>query len=260
MKKLFIVLTILSICRIAKAVDVNSFDPNLYLQKIKELEQIVKAQQQKVNRLTAALEDVRKQLAEQIKENEKLKALLPKDKINSVVPATGFDPNNGIVYNGKKRDIRWFNYMYNRFRDKIYLNHEHKYKFLTSLPKPSQDIQLDSEHIGSIGFLPYRSIIRSVINEGEILIEEEQYEGNESITIHIYGLDKDFYVGEYLPIGPKGKWFINTGTFKYTAIHGRKMTVPSLTPYPPKPLTKEQFTDAINSGIELIDENKQPVP
>ncbi len=87
MKRLFITLAILSVCQIAGAVDVNSLDPNLYLQKIKELKQITKAQQQEIDRLTAALVDVRKQLAEQIKENERPKALSTKGEIKPTAPA-----------------------------------------------------------------------------------------------------------------------------------------------------------------------------
>jgi len=71
MRKLFIVLTIFSICQIARAVDTNNLDPNLYLQKIKELEQTVKALQQKIDQLTIALENAKK-------ENERLNALCKK--------------------------------------------------------------------------------------------------------------------------------------------------------------------------------------
>jgi len=62
MKKLFIALAILSVCQIARAVDVNSFDPNLYLQKIKELEQTVKAQQKRIDQLNIALADAKKEI------------------------------------------------------------------------------------------------------------------------------------------------------------------------------------------------------
>lgn len=71
MRKLFIILTIFSIGQIARAVDANNLDPNLYLQKIKELEQTVKALQQRINQLTIALENAKK-------ENERLNALYKK--------------------------------------------------------------------------------------------------------------------------------------------------------------------------------------
>jgi hypothetical protein len=76
MKKLFITIAILSICQIVRAVDVNNLDPNLYLQKIRELEQIVKAQQQKIDWLTVVLTDVKK-------ENERLNALCKKAGLNT---------------------------------------------------------------------------------------------------------------------------------------------------------------------------------
>jgi uncharacterized coiled-coil protein SlyX len=62
MKKLFITLAILSVCQIARAIDVNIVDPNLYLQKIEELKQITKAQQQEIDRLAAALADAKKEI------------------------------------------------------------------------------------------------------------------------------------------------------------------------------------------------------
>ena len=278
-KKCFVVLAV-AVFWVATLWGQESKDPNenvkLLQEKIERLEKTIEFQQKKYEELKADYDDIKKQLDEQIQENERLKALVKNTDIVTESVKSKFDPNNGIIYLGKQRDKLWFDRMYKQFCDKIYLNREHKCKFLTSLPKPSQYeevwgdksdgrglrkirqeipqyIRLDSEHIGSVGqlFSIYNNVI-SVINKGEILIEYEI--GDKTIVIHIYGLDKDYYVGQDFPgfdqDFPEGKWFINTGTFKYTAAQGRQMNVPSLTPY--KSLTREQFADAIKSGIRLI--------
>jgi uncharacterized coiled-coil protein SlyX len=61
MKNLFIILTILLVHQIVNAIDINNLDPNLYLQKIRELEQTIKTQQQEIDQLTAIIENAKKE-------------------------------------------------------------------------------------------------------------------------------------------------------------------------------------------------------
>ena len=65
MKRFFITLAILSVCQIARAADANSVDPNSYIlenyiQENKELKQILKAQRQKIEKLTDELVGAKK--------------------------------------------------------------------------------------------------------------------------------------------------------------------------------------------------------
>lgn len=94
MKKYFIAIVILSVCQIARAIDVNSLNPNLYLQKIKELERTVKAQQQKIDQFTAALANAKKEIEQLQIETTELKEKNSKlqEQIGgsaSTVPFTG---------------------------------------------------------------------------------------------------------------------------------------------------------------------------
>ena len=94
MKRFFVTLAILSVCQVARAADANSVDPNLYLQKIKELERTVAAQQQKIDQLTAAIADAKKEI-EQLRaeaadlKNENATSQKQNDEPNVVLPFTG---------------------------------------------------------------------------------------------------------------------------------------------------------------------------
>jgi cell division protein FtsB len=251
-KKHFIVIVTLATCLIGLQTTLwgqELKDPNeeikLLQEKIKQLEKTIESQQKRFNQLTARYNDIKKQLDEQIKENERLK-----DKISPAMPAkTNFDPNDGIIYRGKKRNKLWFYRTYRKFCDKLaYVDG----KYIDVGRQLAGYHNLDSDHmtwpIGSPVQFPYDSKVISVIKEGEVLISNG-IKYSETLVIHLHNLDGTYVVGQDFPDAMR-LHLIYTGIFEYEAAFGRKMTVPSLTPY--RPLTKEQFAEAINSGIDLI--------
>jgi hypothetical protein len=292
MKKTFAILTIFFICAIGKtATDSNNIivpDSNNTTvpgtnttadcqEKIKQLERVIESQEKRLAKITDAFNNLKKQLDEQIKENERLKALLPqKDKINlNSQIKTSFDPNNGIVYHGKKRSTRWFNDMYEKFCDK-FIYSQGKYidigknvassyftdPHLHYVPNYVPNELTPGKMVWPIGSLvqfrsrspmssdgstqQYRSTVLSVLGEGDVLVQS-YYVGDMIVRIH--GLKGDFVDGQDFPDNI-GERLIYEGIYKYTSAMGAHKTVPSLIPY--EPLTKEQFAEAINSGFELV--------
>jgi hypothetical protein len=268
MKKIFAISIIFLICTIGKtATDSNNTimpdfnntavpDTNTTadcLEKIKQLEQVIESQEKRLAKITDAFNNLKKQLDEQIKEKERLKALPPKDKINSVVPAASFDPNDGIIYHGKKRDLRWFNLMYGKFRDKICAVEGKYYHITENLSKSPDGLVRPYRYwyssdirtwlIGTLVMYGRDAEVLSVLGDGEVLILD-----GDSIC-HIKGLDGKFADGQVISNLISNMRFIYAGTFEYTAANSGHKTVPSLVVY--KPLTKEQFAEAINSGFEL---------
>lgn len=190
-------------------------------------------------------------MEEQIKENEKPKALYPKDEIKTTTQAKAeFDTNNGIVYLGKNRSKKWFEGMYEKFCDKIIY---WQGKYIDVGRQLADYHNIDSGHmvwpIGSPVCFPYQSKVTSVLQNGAVLISNG-WEYGDTIIIHVYGLKGTFVSGQIFP-ADLIKRLIYAGTFEYTASSGGEMTVPSLTPY--ELLTKEQFIDAFDSGIKLVE-------
>lgn len=407
MKKIFITLAILSVCQIARAVDVNSFDPNLYLQKIKELEQTVKAQQQKIDKLAATLEDAKKEFeklqaeATELREkNAKLQEQIggsasavpfteeetpltmvnaypekyigktfiaigriavrdyynfryryakeshiclyfvelrpdnsqtgvsmdlyvrreiSKNLVEKITKAVGaghnseiirvkasilenrydpmggggmaelinwqflssdkkgwqdwaisegtakpdvgtyYDPNGGIIYRDKKRDMRWLNYMYKEFQNKIAFV-DGKYIYLADASVERQ-----------------QGKVLQVLNDGEAIIYQEGYtalrqrpgtpESPEGMyrriqSALIAGPDRPeiyFHIKGYKGTLIDGQQFSNVtliscGTYKYTSTDGANRIIQSFAVY--EPLTRERFADALNSGFILTKQIK----
>lgn len=209
-------------------------DVKLLQARINELEEIVKAQENTISRAEKALNRLRKELDEQIEENKRLLTLCKEAGIDTGKPAeASFDPGE-IVYRGKKRNQKWFDEMYKRFHDKIFL-YEDKYMYIDDLPP--------NDTFNPAGSFRYWEVL-SDLGNGEVLI---RCSGGD-ITYHIYGLERNFYDGE--AFGRQDLLYICTGSFKYTSARGRHKTVRSFCTY--KPLTKKQFAEAISGGFELI--------
>lgn len=286
MKKIFAISIIFLICTIGKTVtdsnntivpDFNNTavpDTNTTadcLEKIKQLERVIESQEKRLAKTTDAFNNLKKQLDEQIKENEKLKALLPKDKINSVVPAASFDSNDGIVYHGKKRDRLWFYRMYKEFQNKIaFVDGKYIYiknKAIDSIPK-----ELVPE--GTLIKNPSGKVLQ-VLRPGEAIIWQKgtsisfspigggaapddlwhriatSVASTPDIFYHVKGY-KDKLVDDQ-SFSYNG-CLVSAGTFEYTDISGAKRTIQSFAVY--EPLTREQFADAINSGFILTKQSK----
>jgi len=216
-------------------------------QKIEELEETIKAQQQTIQQAKKAYECVKKQLDEQIQENERLKILCEKAGIiTTELKKTTFEAGD-IVYRGEKRTQKWFDRMYEKCHDKIAFV-DCKYVDIGEGILNLRGIWTGSPTSEKcrMGVAPYPSKVLSVLGNGEVLIHYE----HENI-LHIRGVEHNFVDDEPWP---EDTPLIRTGTFNYTAANGQHKTVWRFTVY--KPLTKEQFADAITSGFKLISYKK----
>jgi regulator of replication initiation timing len=257
------------------AIDAN--DANDYQGKIKQLERTIESLQKRLDKLTAAYNEIKK-------ENEQLKALLPKEKITINTKSTAnFDPNNGIVYNGKKRDVRWFNYMFKEFQNKIlfvdgkyiYID-ENKTVYGEKKVKRGQglggqggiiEVNEDSNFLfrpvpeGTLIKLRNMGTVLQVLGRGEALISRN------GDIYHIKGykdslVDRQDIYSSLLPLSSildyEGYFYlikpVGTGTFEYVDTRGAKRTIQSFIVC--EPLTKDQFADALNSGFILKRQSK----
>ncbi len=216
-------------------------DVKVLLVKIGKLEKTIESQQKTIDRL-------KNQLADQIKENKRLLAICRKAGVKTTTPSkTSFDPGE-IVYRGGKRDKKWFDMMYVKFRDKI-VRFEGKY---IDISPGKCRAMTPAERVWPKGTpvrINYKTTVTGVVRKGQVLISNIY--GTPRI-VHVHGLERVFVDGQ--DFLPAGTLCIYTGTFEYTNPLGGHHTVPSLAV--PKPLTKEQFAEAINRGFELVEYKK----
>jgi hypothetical protein len=220
------------------------------------------------------LNELRGQLDEQIKENNRLRELCEKAGIDTTKKTdSNATPSERIVYRGKERDEDWFNRMYERFYDKIALSGDKFVDLRTFKPKniSSDFVEMgtvvstlspSSASIGmpkelgegqSYGGLALRTLyarkgqfkVISVIRDGEALIDCTTGQ----FVFHICGYEHPLIDGQkFDDIGN----LICVGTYKYATAQGNQKTVQSFKVWDPKPLTKEQFEEALKSGFELV--------
>jgi hypothetical protein len=118
MKRFFVTLAILSVCQVARAADVNSVDPNSYIlenyiQENKELKQIVKAQRQKIEKLTDELVGAKKDvdqltaaIADAKKEIERFQAEVAELKGKNAKPQEQTEePNVTLPFTGEETPL-----------------------------------------------------------------------------------------------------------------------------------------------------------
>jgi len=219
--------------------------------EIKKLEETIEYQQSIIVRLNKALQ-------EQIETNKRLQALCIEAGLQYNSSKDDADPNRYIVYRGKTRTKKWFEKMYEKCSDK-YVFIDGQYINKTSLVKG--EIETNKFWaIGSVVGFPYQSHVEKVLENGEVIISNDDGYGEKKV-FHVHGLEHSYVVGERFPTD--GTLFKCIGVFPY------RYTTPRWTPghheyvenlyaisvivYKPKPLTKTQFADAIESGLELIE-------
>jgi len=259
MKKIFVVLVIFMICGIAQADvnDVNVLTLEQCRARILELERIVRSQQDRIEKLIARLKN-------QTGRGQDINTPKVSDaKKPHIIPP--FDPNNGIVYNGTKRNLQWFNYFYKENQNKIAF--------------------VDGKYIYIADKLENRQgEVQDVLDNGEAIIRETEYVTSQRHNTGVfYGdgadlhdaiqrnidnaynnppkltkTDRYFHIKGYKkPLIDKQPFncaIIRNGIFEYTTTTGANKTVESFIVY--EPITKEQFADAINSGFILIKQTK----
>ena len=185
-------------------------------------------------------------ITELTEENRRLLALCKKAGIQTSKQETKIFRSGEIIYRGRKRTQSWFNLMYSKFYDKI-AYYEGKYIDI-GRAIASHGGWLSSSHSIPKGYItkePWSSRVLSVLEKEAVLIQED---GN---VWHVHGLERGYVDGERLYTGGQPKILICTGTYSYISTIGAQKTVSSFVIC--KPLTKEQFAEAINSGFTLID-------
>ena len=233
-------------------------DINALKIKIGELEKTINTQAEQIQQTGKTLDELRKQLDVQIEENNRLRELCKKAGIDTTKESgSASKPVGCIIYRGKERDEEWFNRMYERFSDKISLAGEKFYDLRTFEPK---EIEADFVEIGAIVDAGYGdNKVISVIGDGEALIRHvggrlsQMRVGGMPISYpdviyYLCGYDHSLIDEQTLNM----KKLICVGTYKYTAASGVQKTVQSFKVWEPKPLTKEQFAEALRSGFELV--------
>ena len=129
------------------------------------------------------------------------------------------DPNLYILYRGKTRTRKWFDEMYEKFSSK-YVFIDGKYIHKTSLVKG--EIETNKFWaIGSVIRFPYQSHVEKVLENGEVIISNDDGYGEKKV-FHVHGLEHSYVVGERFPTD--GILFKCTGVFPY------RYTTPRWTP------------------------------
>jgi|GEM_PF-6326345 len=233
-------------------------DVNVLKSKIGELEKTVNAQAEQIQQTGKILEELRKQLTVQIEENNRLRELCKKAGIVTTKESgSASKPIGRIIYRGKERDEDWFNRMYERFSDKIALAGD---KFVDPETFKLKSISDDYVEVGTIIDAGYgENKVVSVIGDKEALIHYQYVPqmtlggmrvSSTNIIYHLCGYDHPLIDGQTLGI----KNLICVGTYKYTTASGVQKTVQSfkMCEWKLKPLTREQFAEALRSGFELV--------
>jgi hypothetical protein len=254
MKKMFVVLVVFMACSIVQADvnDVNTLTLEQCRARILELERIVRSQQDRIEKLIARLKN-------QTGRSQDVNAPKVSDaKKSHIIPP--FDPNNGIVYNGKKRDMQWFNYFYKENQNEIAFVDD-KYTYITGGLKRRQGEVLQVLDNGEAiicqkGRKGFKSsmIGSSGGRDGGDLWERIQTgaastPSTPDIFYHIKGYKGSLVDGQSFSCNA-----ISNGTFEYIDTTGAQRTIKSFIVC--EPLTKEQFADALNSGFILMKQTK----
>jgi len=222
-------------------------DIKLLQAKIKDLEKTIKIQEDQAKQAKKTIDNLKKELAEQVEENKKWETLckaLWEEAGIKIEPEGKADIDfDNIVYGGKKRNRRWFEKMYEKFYDKIayfdgeYIdigkviaNHGGWLSSSRSMPR------------GYITKAPWNGKVLSVLENAAVLIHKD------GIVWHVHGLERGFVDDEWFP---EDKIFICVGTYTYITPLGAQKTVSSFVIC--KHLTKKQFAEAINRGFKLIE-------
>lgn len=247
-------------------------DINALKTKIGELEKTITTQAEQIQRTEKVLDELRKQLDAQIKENDRLREICKKAGIDTTKESVSDSKSIGhIIYRGKERDADWFNRMYKMFSDKIALLNGEFVDLRTHPIKPIDESYVEvgtivsmcrSHNTGdealSIVWNRYYRVV-SVIGDGEALINctvestvvanRKSETGRGDFIFHVCGYDHPLIDGQDFPYNGN---LICVGTYKYTTALGAQKTVQSFKVWEPKPLTKEQFAEALRSGFELV--------
>jgi len=194
--------------------------------EIKQLQTIIKSLQKKISQL-------RKDLANESNEKIRLLKICRKAGIDvhvkDVAKSGEIKYPDEVMYRGKKRSNEWFDEMYKRFFDKI--------AFVNGKYIERGILENRYARFGQ------KAEILQVINENELLVTDED------TIYHVHGVSGDFVDGEPFPF--RGYLIMFTGTYRYVSALGSVKTIKSCKVEQYKPLTREQFSDALNSGYIL---------
>ena len=253
MKKMMLLLTCLIVTSLpGTTTEQETTEIQRLESKISKLQAGMKNQQKRLARASKMIKQLEEELALEKQQNRKLQLKCQQLGADIEPMPQGSEPDL-IIYRGKRRTQKWLDGMYEKFYDKI-IYWDGKY---TDFGKHLAGFHnLDFSHmvwpIGTPVQFPYDSTVLSVPGNGEVLISNG-YKYGKNLILHIHGLEGNFVVGQDFPKNIQLR-LIYTGIFEYTAANQRHMTVPSLAPH--QRLTKKQFAEAINNGVELVEYEK----
>ncbi len=250
-KKSWVLVVVLAIY----AIDLSTM---VWAEQGKQQPKEVKLLQAKIEKLQKAIESQRKiigrlekLLSKQIEENKRLQALCREAGIEAVSEVKANGDFNNIIYRGKKREQKWFDRMYKRFHDKIiYVNGEY-----VDIGNPEmQKWQNEAVSKGGIVKAHLGCKVFLVLDSGEAVIKKAATKSAPEIHFHLTGYEgllidnQSFSFDGYL---------IALGAFEYIGNRRSKKTVQSFKAFQPKPLTREQFAEVIDSGFKLVNYGKR---
>ena len=189
--------------------------------------------------LKARIEALEKTTARQRDEIAKLKEKgSPAEDPAAKRPA----PANTYTYRGKKRTEQWFDKMYKTYRTQVAMIGD-SYRFVDNRSNYTI-LRIPPDTIGAV-----RSgwgIVTKVIDDDEVLAKAP---GNNSPTayFHLRGVDTSTLVE-----GSELRWrhgFLYLGDYEHVEAGGAKRRIQSYRLH--KPLTREQFAEALAGGVIL---------
>lgn len=210
--------------------DVNSLTIEQCRARILYLENIVQSQQNRIEKLTAALNKYKQ------------------PEIKSV----SINLSDGIIYHNKKRSSQWFNYWYDEFMNKI-VYYNGRYMEISPQKYSCTILRSIDDDEAMVSIRGYK--------------ENEKGEIFNNKCCHIKGDYKPLIDSQSFSSFSFDGYLFDNGVHQYITTTGTIETVTSYIIIKHTSLTKEQFADAINNGFELTQKVKvgdkiitKPVP
>ncbi|MHB9070955.1 MAG: hypothetical protein ACYC54_11385 [Sedimentisphaerales bacterium] len=240
-----------------------------------------------ITELKLTIEKQAAQISKLQRDNLKLKSLCRQAGIGVPAENASMRPiSKKCVYKGRVRDSEWIQRMFAKY-DKSIGDVNGQYVYIQEfLEKNSSDVKGKSKiPTGTIFKLPLGYKVLQVLNANEILIHRDVFVGKKGyhgsagmITnpslISVSGMsigrnnpenqyNEAFSFPEIIHVkisgsyvdgeGFKSPLLIANGTYQYLNTLGAMQTIPNLEVYEIRPITIEQFIDALNSGLLLYD-------
>jgi hypothetical protein len=170
-----------------------------------------------------------------------------------------------ITYEGQPRTKEWFEQMYVKYCNKFVLV-EGKATIISDFESgevgsyhASDGMWREQTPVGAVLRTPRGAKVLSVISDSEYLIIRPGYPaqtgrygellagGQSEQLFHVKGMATGLVDGATFP----DTRLVCVGTYRYGATSGAAKTVQSYIVYPPPPITRDQFADALKQGFKV---------